>query len=158
MDDILSHLRSDKNLKAECKCGKSFRLADAILFRVDGDMPPEAKAWQEKKTEKIKNMKEALERSKGRLDIASEHQESVKRGKLVEKLIPAYSEIRFDIRDYRPLWEPIDFVIFNGLSGGKLDSLRFVDCKSGAASLTNRQKKIREAVRARKVRFETFER
>jgi predicted Holliday junction resolvase-like endonuclease len=52
------------------------------------------------------------------------------------------------------LFEPVDYLIFSGLTGRrKVDALYFVDVKSGAARLTAKQRIIKEVVDAGRVKF-----
>ena len=55
------------------------------------------------------------------------------------------------------MFDPIDYVIFEGLSEKqKVDKIVFVDIKSGGATLTQKQKKIKQVVVDKKVRFKTY--
>ena len=56
--------------------------------------------------------------------------------------------------DCRPLFKPIDFVVFNGLSArGEVDSLTFVEVKTGKARLSAQQSQVRNLVECGKVRL-----
>ncbi len=60
-------------------------------------------------------------------------------------------------RDCWGLFEPIDYVVFNGLSQHKeVDSLTFLDVKTGGAGLNTHQRQIRAAVQAGKVEWEEY--
>ena len=55
------------------------------------------------------------------------------------------------------MFDPIDYVIFEGLSEKqKVDNIIFVDIKSGGARLTQKQKKIKQVVKDKKVVFKTY--
>ena len=62
-------------------------------------------------------------------------------------------------KDYRFLGNPIDYVCFEGLSDlldGKTDeitSIRFIDIKTGKASLNKSQRRIRDAIKDSRVQF-----
>ncbi|HSF18802.1 MAG TPA: Holliday junction resolvase-like protein [Vicinamibacteria bacterium] len=76
-------------------------------------------------------------------------------GRATEQLAAYLPEFPFDPRDARFLGSPIDFVVFDGLSDGELDQIVFVEIKTGAeAHLSVRERRIREAVREGRVRFE----
>jgi predicted Holliday junction resolvase-like endonuclease len=65
---------------------------------------------------------------------------------------------KLDPNDCRSLFDPIDYVVFNGLSKtGKVDSIVFMDVKSGEARLSKKQKAIQNLVEASKVTFQTYE-
>ena len=62
---------------------------------------------------------------------------------------------RLNPRDWRRLGEPVDFVVFDGLSAtGRVQAVRFVEVKTGRARLANTQQMVREAVERGKVRLE----
>ncbi len=53
--------------------------------------------------------------------------------------------------------DPIDYVIFKGLSEGNVTEIIFVDVKTGGAVLTPRQKEIKDVINVQKnVKFRTF--
>ena len=80
--------------------------------------------------------------------------EAVNIGKIVEKIVPSFSSFLHHPGDCRALFDPIDYVIFSGLaSRGHVDSLLFVDVKSGRGRLTNDQKAIKSAVQGGAVNF-----
>ena len=55
------------------------------------------------------------------------------------------------------MFDPIDYVIFEGLSEKqKVDKNIFMDIKSGKARLSQKQRKIKEAVDNKKVQFKTY--
>jgi predicted Holliday junction resolvase-like endonuclease len=65
----------------------------------------------------------------------------------------------YDLNDLRALWDPIDFVAFNGIGvNRRVDSITFIDIKTRDSRLKPVQKTIKDAVEAGKVHFETIER
>jgi predicted Holliday junction resolvase-like endonuclease len=55
------------------------------------------------------------------------------------------------------LFDPIDYVIFEGLSQkGTVDKIFFVDVKTGNARLSKKQKAIKEAVENNQLKFKTY--
>jgi predicted Holliday junction resolvase-like endonuclease len=80
--------------------------------------------------------------------------QSVVAGKATEHLAPLFPGFEFDPRDARFLGSPIDFIVFDGLSGSEVREIVFVEIKTGpAAALSRRERQVREAVEARRVRF-----
>lgn len=83
---------------------------------------------------------------------------SVLRGQATEHLAPYIIE-NTNPKDYRFLGNPIDYVCFEGLSDlldGKTDeitSIRFIDIKTGKASLNKSQRRIRDAIKDSRVQF-----
>jgi predicted Holliday junction resolvase-like endonuclease len=79
---------------------------------------------------------------------------SVVAGKATEHLAPLLPGFAFDPRDARFLGSPIDFIVFDGLSQGEIPEIVFVEIKTGpSAALTARERRVRDAVDGRRVRF-----
>lgn len=53
----------------------------------------------------------------------------------------------------RFLGSPVDLVVFDGLAAGKLERIVFIEAKTGEATLTGRERQIREVVTARQVEW-----
>ena len=65
-------------------------------------------------------------------------------GKATEHLVPLLPDFPFDPRDARFLGSPVDLVVFDGLSGGDLQEVVFVEVKTGpGAELSPRERKVR---------------
>lgn len=151
---LLDELSRQKALQATCPhCDESFPLSEAGLF--DARRPLEGSAL-----EKLRAQQEALKEERAALKARRERgpersrvgAESGNIGKVVEKVAPSLPGFSLEPGDCRALFEPIDYVVFNGLTRkGRIDSLRFVDVKSQGAKLNARQKHIRAAVEAGKV-------
>jgi predicted Holliday junction resolvase-like endonuclease len=95
-------------------------------------------------------------------DLQTARRESINRnrsvvaGKVEEHLAPlapAFFE-RFNPKDARFLGGPIDFVVFDGLDEGDLRCVCFVEVKTGSAALTQRERRVRDAIQRRDVSFE----
>lgn len=108
--------------------------------------------------------KEALERagellkkkeSELRKDAAKKSR-AVVRGRIVEQIAPFIAGFSYNPQDCRFLGSPIDFVVFDGMSLGDLTEIVFVEVKSGRSRLSTRERQVRDALGAGKVRFETF--
>ena len=109
--------------------------------------------WRERHAE------EDLERwrHKTETDIradAVKRSRAVVTGKVTEHLVPYLGEFPFNPMDVRFLGTPVDLVVFDGLSEGSLQEVVFVEIKSGpSASLSTRERRIRDAVRNGRVRW-----
>ena len=153
--DTIAELQADRRVLAECPdSGEMFPLADAVMFYV-GDPVPAAvqKVIDERQAEldeRRKDLREARRKLKERSETATV---SVNIGKILEKVAPAMKGFDMDCRDLRPLFEPIDYVAFNGLASGegRVDSILFFDVKTGGAQLTQAQRQIKDAVESGKV-------
>lgn len=78
-------------------------------------------------------------------------------GSILERLAPTLKHFRFNHNDCRSLFDPIDYIIFEGLSlKGKVDKIFFIDIKTGAARLSKKQKEIKAVVQNKKIDFKTY--
>ena len=75
-------------------------------------------------------------------------------GKTLEKIAPMFSSFGHHPSDVRPIFDPVDFVIFDGHFQGKVTDITFVEFKTGQSRLTSVQADIRAAVEGKRVRFE----
>ena len=80
----------------------------------------------------------------------------VKRGRFVEQLAPYLQKFPYHPQDARFIGNPVDFVVFDGLSEGKDVNIVFVEVKSGKAGLNNNEKRIREAIENKRVKYMVF--
>ncbi len=78
-------------------------------------------------------------------------------GKTLEKLVPFLDEFDYDPHDVRWLGDPIDLVVFDGLSAGKNpEQIVFVEVKSNESKLSPTQNKIKELIEGKKVKWDEF--
>jgi predicted Holliday junction resolvase-like endonuclease len=77
-------------------------------------------------------------------------------GKVSEHLAPYMPDFPYDPKDARFLGAPVDLVVFDGMSEDCLREIVFLEIKSGGATLSTRERRIRDAVLARRVRWEEF--
>ena len=155
-EDIINKLKNS-NLYAECSCGGEFKLSDVLLFDGTKPFPPEVKEVQEKYEEDLKQREKDLEKSK---KLATERvtitTTAVNIGKSLEKVLPSMDDFRWELPDCRFLGDPIDLVTFNGCCQNKIESISFIEVKSGKARLNKNQRRVRDAVQDKKVIYEVF--
>jgi predicted Holliday junction resolvase-like endonuclease len=87
---------------------------------------------------------------------------AVLKGKIGEQMAPVLPEFRYNPADARFLGSPIDYIIFDGYSEakegrGKIRRIILMDVKTGNARLSPIEKKVRDAVSAGSVEWETLE-
>lgn len=146
------------NFYAECPtCQEEVSLKKAGLFENDNFSPEALELYQEQLKE-IKERKAALKklREKGtsKSEIAAK---STNIGFILERLAPTFKSFRFNPNDCRSLFDPIDYVIFEGLSSkGRINKIFFVDIKTGAARLSKKQKEIKTVITDKKVLFKKY--
>ena len=155
--DLINFLQQN-GFKANCpSCGEGIKLKDASLFSVD-NFNAQAKQLLNEKKEELKIQREAISKKKSstqqRIETTTN---SVNMGFILERLAPVLEHFPFDKNDCRSLFDPIDYVIFEGLQKtGKVQKIFFVDIKSGKAKLKVNQKAIKQMIEQKKVEFKNY--
>jgi predicted Holliday junction resolvase-like endonuclease len=75
-------------------------------------------------------------------------------GQVHEQLLPYLPEFGYNPKDARFLGSPVDLIVFHGLDAGQLQRIVFIEVKTGKATMTGRERQIRDAVRGGKVSWE----
>ncbi len=79
-------------------------------------------------------------------------------GHLFERLAPFFQRFDHDPRDVRPMMNPIDYVVFDGLTvNRKVDRIVFVEVKCGTSRESQAQKSIIQTIREGRVSVETWQ-
>jgi len=99
------------------------------------------KEWKEREEERIRE--DAIKRSS-----------RILAGKALEKLVPFLKNFPYDAHDVRWVGDPIDLIIFDGYSQNDLKQIVFCEVKSGESRLTEAQKKIKDVIERKKVKWE----
>jgi len=149
----------DKRFYAECPCcSKHILLKNAGLFYYD-DFTPEAERLYQQLTEELKERKkEYRKRFKTIKQSSQTSAKSVNIGLVLERIAPCFKTFPFDKNDCRSLFDPIDYVVFEGLSKkGSVDRIVFVDIKTGKSRLTGKQPEIRNLVERKRVLWDTYQ-
>jgi len=87
---------------------------------------------------------------------AARRSRAVRGGRAAEQLAPIHDqfESRFDPADARFLGAPVDFVVFDGLAGGRLEAVVLVEIKTGGGRLNANERQVREAIAEGRVGYE----
>ncbi len=154
----LIHAIESGGFYCECPiCDHTMRLRDAGLFYLD-DFSPEAADRYRQLLEEVKERRKALNELRKNIPLKSQKgAEAVNIGFILERIAPSMKSFAFDHNDCRSLFDPIDYVIFEGLSRkGLVERIIFADIKTGKARLQKNQKEIKELVERKKVEFDTY--
>lgn len=92
----------------------------------------------------LERWKRAIEQQV-RLDAIQKSQ-AVTLGKITEHFIPYLPDFTYNPKDARFIGSPIDFIIFDGLTDGEVKKVVFMEIKTGSASLSSRERRIRDAI------------
>jgi predicted Holliday junction resolvase-like endonuclease len=139
-------------------CDEPVRLSDCGLFYLDEFRPRSREAFEQMQRDLQERAVEYKSRRK-QISIKSEiGAKAVNIGFILERLAPSLASFRFEPDDCRSIFDPIDYVIFEGLSKkGAVSRILFSDIKTGRASLQSNQKEIKAAVKSKKVSLLTYE-
>src|SRR3989344_5548000 len=144
---ILNQLHTSKLIASCPRCSESFPLSKAILFDGLGKIPNEAEEVRKKYLQELKERTAVLKKRKISADAGAEKKAiEVGLGKIIEKILPTYADFSFNLSDCRPLFEPIDMIVFEGASQNNVSRLTFLEIKSGKSALNRHQRVIRDAV------------
>ena len=68
-------------------------------------------------------------------------------GRLLERIAPCFRKFPYDPRDMRSICDPVDYILFDGLTvERKVSQILFIEVKCGRSRLTGVQRSIRDAV------------
>ena len=84
---------------------------------------------------------------------AVKRSQAVSAGKAFEQLAPFFPAFEFDPKDARFLGSPVDLIVFDGLSEGRVRRVVFVEVKTGQSHLSDRERQVRDVVAARSVEW-----
>ena len=71
----------------------------------------------------------------------------VKHGKSFEQLFPFMSSFPYDVNNFRFIGSPIDGISFED------DEIVFIEFKTGSSSLSKKQRRIRDLVNSKKIKW-----
>jgi predicted Holliday junction resolvase-like endonuclease len=152
------HTLSNERFFAICSCcQEQIRLRDAHLFHLDNFTPEADKVYEERIAQLRAQAKELREERKNISNRSEVGAKSINIGFILERLAPAMKSFRFNTNDCRSLFDPIDYVIFEGLSSkGKVERILFADIKTGNARLNDHQKRIRSVIEKKRLLWDVY--
>jgi predicted Holliday junction resolvase-like endonuclease len=150
--DFLGYLRTEDQIAFDCpSCGETYKLTEVQLYYIPdrkrdflAKFRKKVSEWEENKDKLIQDR---LKRSRSSI-----------MGQVVEQIRPFLPRMKYEPGDLRSIWKPIDYVCFNGLSLKRdVNSITFIDVKSGRSHLTDEQFSIKKAIEHGHVDFDTIE-
>jgi predicted Holliday junction resolvase-like endonuclease len=147
-----------RRLYAECPhCKETILLKDAGLFYSDDFSSEARELYQERLFELQERRRELLETRQQIISTSEIGAGRVNIGLILERVVPSMKGFPFDHNDCRSLFDPIDYLVFDGLSNkGRVAEVVFVEIKTGNAKLTVRQQEIRSLVERKHVEWDTY--
>jgi len=157
VSSLIQTLNKSK-LIAECPfCGDEFNLSKSLLFDGRKEFPSKAEAKRQEMLDELKERTaDFLEREKRATTKSEKTAIAVGIGTIIEKILPAHKNFALTPADCRFLAEPIDMIVFDGVSKNKIKNITFLDVKTGNASLNTHQKQIRDAIFDHDVKWRSY--
>ncbi len=156
---FISTLEND-GFYAECPaCEGTVRLKECGLFHLNSFPNGAREVFDGLKREQRERADELTSRRKSICATSEIGAQAVNTGLILERLAPCMPSFRFERGDCRSLFDPIDYLIFEGLSTkGVVSKILFMEIKTGGSSLKPSQKQIRSLVHSKKVSVAVYER
>ncbi len=77
-------------------------------------------------------------------------------GQFSEQLAPFLPDFNFKPTECRFIGKPIDFLVFKGMDERDINEIVFVEVKSGDSKLSPIEKKVKDAIKKKKVSWEEY--
>ena len=157
LQEFITFLKTN-GFRAECpQCSGKMDLSKTPLFDAKHFTPEAKELLKEKKDFNKERKLELKDRAQKKSQKIETTTQSVNIGFILERLAPSLQGFRFDKNDCRSLFDPIDYVIFEGLNKtGSVQRIIFTDIKTGDARLKKSQKQIRKVVDDKKVELKRY--
>ncbi len=157
VSELIKNLKSSNLYAENLCCGHEFKLADALLFDGTKPFPQEAQEIQTKLKSDLEKRNKTLEKKiKRATETNIKTTRATNVGNFLELAVPTAKDFKWVVPDSKYLGRPIDLLVFNGLSNGKVKSLSFVEVKTGEADLNDHQESVKEAIEEKKVSYKVF--
>ena len=77
-------------------------------------------------------------------------------GQFSEQLAPFLPDFKYLPTECRFVGKPIDLLVFNGMDNKDIQEVVFVEVKSGKSKLSKTEKKLKETIEKKRVRWEEY--
>ena len=77
-------------------------------------------------------------------------------GHFSEQLAPYLPDFNHSPTECRFIGKPVDFIVFKGADNKEIDEVVFVEVKSGNAKLSPQEKKLKDTIKNKRVRWEEY--
>ena len=84
---------------------------------------------------------------------SNERQRSTIKGQISETIAPWSMDAVNSVKELNFLGNPIDFIGFKGLDGDDEVEIKFIEVKSGKSKLNKNQRRVRDAVKAKRIEW-----
>lgn len=155
--EIIETLSSNR-FYGECPCcNETILLSKANLFYSD-KFNVKAEETYELYQNEFDERKQELNALKQSISKKSEiGARSVNIGFILERMFPSLAEFPYCCEDCRSLFDPIDYLVFEGLSTkGKVERLLWIEIKTGGARLNQPQRQIKSLVENKELVWDVY--
>lgn len=107
----------------------------------------------------VGSLRKKIELDKKIPDIRSDavvRSRAVLSGQFSEQLAPVLPDFKYNPSDLRFIGKPVDFIVFNGLSNGKISDVVFLEVKSGDSKLNSNQRDLKKVIEDGKVKWDEY--
>lgn len=154
--DVLLYFQIQRQIFGVCPCcGEIFRLSDCNVYARTKPKPD----WMDQLAAKSA----VLDRTENRIEEQAEavREKARERGKRqaqarIRKMDPIFAPRGLQAADAKILLNPVDFVVFEGLNGGSVRHMTFLDRKSTNDQRRAIQESIGETLHAGRVEWRTI--
>lgn len=124
--ETIAQRQADARIPGRCPtCEEDCPPGRALLFYADAPLPGAARKWLEARRANLQARAMALrERRRSAREGARQKRINVNVGKILEGVVPVCNDFGSVPRDCRPLFDPIDYVVFNGRETEPLSACR----------------------------------
>ena len=153
---LIQQLIQTRGLEVECPhCSGQFPITRGKLFSMYDSYPPTVQGIlrqrmttaNETKAEQKERRKQLIADKKAKPIKITACAQASNFGQIAEQILPAFRTFPYPQSDCRIMFKPIDYIVFTNLAAnGKVEAIKFVDAKTGAAPLDKRQKQIRDRI------------
>lgn len=77
-------------------------------------------------------------------------------GNFSEQLAPYMADFPYSPTECRFLGKPIDLIVFKGLDNKETEEVIFLEIKSGESKLSTTERKLKDTIKNKKVRWEEY--
>lgn len=149
--DVLSRMKKDRERLLE-----ELDKLQAQIDRVEERRGQELRALDDKWHDRVDMAvdRQLHKREKEIREKAIAQSRAGQLGKTLEKVVPMFPGFGHHPYDVRPVFDPIDFVVFDGYFQGNVTDICFVEFKTGESRMTSVQNSIKSTIQNKRVHFE----
>lgn len=138
-------------------CGEEYKMSDWVLF-YGAHFPKDAKEAVQGILSRPGELREQYCDLEHDSTIrAAQGSVRVKFGQTVEQIVQGLPTFPYRKSDCRSLFKPVDYIVFEGLtSKGRVETVHFVDIKTGRARMDPHEKQVERVIGKKRVEFARY--